>query len=57
MELPKDIPQICPKCNSILKHTNAIDYDGTYIVFCSNSRCRWIQEYEVKFKPVYVKGE
>lgn len=40
-----NIPVKCPKCNEKLRKVDALQLCGMYMVWCPNSRCRWVEVY------------
>jgi hypothetical protein len=44
-EVKKTLPTKCPKCGKKLSKTDASILIGIILVFCSNYKCRWCEEF------------
>ena len=40
-----NIPKVCPKCDSELWKTDALQTCGIYWIGCKNLKCRWSEEF------------
>ena len=48
-KLKNNIPSKCPICQNKLNHVNALDTEAKiYMVWCSNTKCRFCREYTLK---------